>query len=176
MKLLLPVAWDINERVQAPNTWMIAYGEPASPELNDYDYESEDDEIQAHHFDSVDAHKTPTTPPYTPLTPMTNGFFALFTSSISITSFTDLLTGVRINPLTAASLIVSMTGILLILATLALFGTEGLREAFWKPLHYSWFLIVKTSGIVEAVIEGAGWVIGRAVGRFGRGFERGYRI
>jgi hypothetical protein len=155
---------------------MLAYGQSASPELDDYDYESDDDEIQAHHFDSVGAHKAPTTPPHTPLTPMTNVSFASFASSISITSFTDLLTGVRVNPLTAASLIVSMTGILLILTTLALLGTEGLWEAFWKPFYYSWFLIVKTSGIVEALIEGAGWIIGRAVGRFGRGFERGYRI
>jgi len=39
-----------------------------------------------------------------------------------------------------------------------------------------WKAVVATSEGLEMGIEGVGWTMGRAVGRFEKGFEAGYRV
>lgn len=39
-----------------------------------------------------------------------------------------------------------------------------------------WKAVVATSEGLEMGIEGVGWTMIRAVGRFGKGFEAGYRV
>jgi hypothetical protein len=50
------------------------------------------------------------------------------------------------------------------------------RTATWLVAQVPWMALRTLSGGIEAIIEGTGWIIGRAIGRFGNGFEHGYKL
>ena len=123
------------------------------------------------HFD---INKTPMTPPRTPTTDTT---LPTSDSGLSGTLFTkswDHLKGG--TTMTTVLLALGLGVVLVSLLLLAFLGTEGVKSDVCELMGSIWTMLVVVSDTVEVGIEGLGWIIGRAVGRFGRGFQRGYRM
>ena len=71
--------------------------------------------------------------------------------------------------------LVLMLGVVMMLLVVAVLGLGEMEDGLSHVLHRIWSLVISISNWMEMSIEGTGWIIGRAVGRFGRGLERGYR-
>ncbi|KAH7069806.1 hypothetical protein BKA63DRAFT_519602 [Paraphoma chrysanthemicola] len=121
-----------------------------------------------------DVNQTPKTPPRTPLTPSTDTSFASSASFFSIKFFSKALLRVHLSWRISVALLTAFVVCVLGVATLSLVGSAALRHASMSGLRWIWWLVAGISELIEGIIEGAGWVVGRTVGRFGRGFQRGY--
>jgi hypothetical protein len=117
-----------------------------------------------------DIKKTPKTPPQTPVTPPTDASMSFARSKISIMVFTNLFVHVR----TTERALFTVLAILLMLLMLVYLPFEETREGVNKLLLALLQSLQYASNAAEMGIEGAGWILGKAVGRFAKGFARGY--
>jgi hypothetical protein len=119
---------------------------------------------------NIDINNTPETPPQTPITPTTNSWTSSAGSNNSTTVFANMFVHVRMFERT----LYTVFGILLMLlvGTCVAFSAtnEAVTNLFVSILRGTRFV----SNLEEMGIEGVGWMIGRTVGRFAKGFVRGY--
>jgi hypothetical protein len=89
---------------------------------------------------------------------------------------TNVFVHMRFTSRLAAALFALFMGALMMLLLVAFFGIAGVKAGVYHSLQAIWSKGVFVSDTIEAVIECLGWVLGRVLGRFGKGFEAGYRV
>ena len=118
----------------------------------------------------------PKTPPLTPFTPTTDTSLSSGNSAFSVTFFTNIFVHMRVTSRQPRALLVLLAGLFFILLLLVVFGVAGVKTGTVQMLQYIWRVLITLSETIETGIEGVGWMLGRAVGRFGNGFARGYHV
>jgi hypothetical protein len=121
-----------------------------------------------------DINKPPKTPPQTPVTPTTDASMSSARSKISITVFTDIFLYMRITGRVLLLIIVIVFELMLLVLVCQTFcgaikGVTQVLPALLQGLQFA-------SNAVEIGIEGTGWITEKAVGRFAKGFVRGYMM
>jgi hypothetical protein len=82
----------------------------------------------------------------------------------------------RVTPKQSRGLVALFAGIIFMLFLLMAFGVAVVKSGASHILQYIWWMIATVSETLEMGIECFGWVLGRAVERFGKGFARGYHV
>jgi hypothetical protein len=136
------------------------------------EYENDSDRENADVRDDFDINTTPKTPPRTPVTPTTDTSMSSTRSKISITVFTNMFVHVRMTERT----LFTNFAILLVLLMVVCLAFEETRDRVTKLLLALLQSLQFASNAAEMGIEGAGWILGKAVGRFAKGFVRGYMM
>jgi hypothetical protein len=126
--------------------------------------------------DFLDINQTPKTPPKTPLTPTTDISLMSGTSTFSFASFTAVMVHFSPSRRGSLALVTLLALALILLAAVALPKFESLRHGLFDFAEVDLRLLAVLSEAAEVAIEGVGFALGRAVTRFVRGFERGYRM
>jgi hypothetical protein len=136
------------------------------------EYENDSDRENVDVRDDFDINTTPKTPPRTPVTPTTDTSMSSTRSKISITTFTNIFVHVRMTERT----LFTIFAILLMLLMVVCLAFEETRDRVTKLLLALLQSLQFASNAAEMGIEGAGWILGKAVGRFAKGFVRGYMM
>ncbi|KAF1850098.1 uncharacterized protein K460DRAFT_400184 [Cucurbitaria berberidis CBS 394.84] len=142
------------------------------------DDEDYDDIREAEHNDCsyLDINQTPMTPPMTPVTPTTDTSLSSISSMFSVDCFKSIRLYSHFSSQAFYTLLAFVLSLLTCFLVVALFGVEGMKIILGGMVWKSWGILAALSDVLEIGIEGAGFICGRVVGRFGRGFERGYSI
>jgi hypothetical protein len=163
--------------------WLMKAGYQDAEDFLDHERAGEDEEDQdemegEERRDFLDINQTPNTPPKTPLTPTTDTSLTSRTSAFSFASFTSFTAVIVHFSLSRRGFfaLVALLALSLISTAVALVEMESLRHGLFDFTEVVWRLLVLLSEAAETMIEGIGFALGRAVARFGRGFERGYRM
>ncbi|KAF2030450.1 hypothetical protein EK21DRAFT_88957 [Setomelanomma holmii] len=173
LRLLLP---DVeHETPPSPEPWKAHTNNWDEQGHDDEDDPSEEHKPKSFERSHVDIKRTPKTPPRTPLTPTRDTSLRSPRTMFSITSFLDYFVHLRVSTRTGAALIAAVIAAVLLMVLLGL-GSKAVSCGLVAFARFIWEAVVLISDIVECAIEGVGWAVGRAVGRFWRGFERGYHI
>jgi hypothetical protein len=132
--------------------------------------EDVEDTSDARHFD---INKTPKTPPRTPTTASLPTSDSGFSIALFPNSWVQLRAG---STMTTVLLTLGLGVVFVFLLLLAFVGSKVVKARICETMDSIAMMLVVASDTAEMGIEGTGWIIGRAVGRFGRGFQRGYRV
>jgi hypothetical protein len=135
-------------------------------------YEIDSDRENADVRDHFEINTTPKTPPRTPVTPTTDTSMSSARPKISITVFTNMFVHVGITE----RALFTIFAILLVLLMVVCLAFEETRDRVIKLLLALLQSLQFASNAAEMGIEGAGWILGKAVGRFAKGFVRGYMM
>jgi hypothetical protein len=133
-------------------------------------YESDSDRENADVRDEFNINTTPKTPPRTPVTPATDTSISSARSKIPITVFTNMFVHVRMTE----HALFTIFAILLVLLMVVFLTFEETRDQVTKLLLALLQSLQFASNAAEMGVQGAGWILGKAVGRFAKGFVRGY--
>jgi hypothetical protein len=132
--------------------------------------EDVEDTSDDRHFD---INKTPKTPPRTPTTASLPTSDSGFSIALFTNSWVQLRAG---STMTTVLLTLGLGVVFVFLLLLAFVGSKVVKARICETMDSIAMMLVVASDTAEMGIEGTGWIIGRAVGRFGRGFQRGYRV
>jgi hypothetical protein len=148
-----------------------------SHEREGKDGEDEDATEGEERRDFLDINQTPKTPPKTPLTPTTDTLLTSRTSAFSFASFTAVIVHFSLSRRVFLALVILLAlSFMLSAAAVAVLKIESLRHGLFDSGEVVWRMLVLISEAAEVAIEGVGFALGRAIARYGRGFERGYRL
>lgn len=123
-----------------------------------------------------DINEMPKTPPLTPSTPNTDSSFSYEEPCLSFAKLTRMLPRSRSTAIPVWPSMLLLALVVFAATILMTFGTDRVTESFMEYSQMFMAAVAAMSDGLEIGIEGFGWMCGRAVGRFGRGFSNGYRL
>jgi hypothetical protein len=111
-----------------------------------------------------------------PCTPTTDSSFCSEQSFFSFEYYTRILARSRSTAGPVWPIVLLLALVVTAAIMLAILGPKLVASIVADCFQKLWSATTVVSHRLEMGIEGFGWVSGRAVGRFGRGFGNGYRL